>query len=124
MLEIDLIAYNGHVISCDDRYTDKTAILVHNGIFVDILNDIDPENISAKQIIDLEGKTIIPGLFDGEHIFTVEPLPDERVRFIQREVMAGILVPLFFRGMDKTTRRGFEEMNQVFKSMAERTSSK
>lgn len=71
-----------------------------------------------------KGKLLIPGLFDGEHIFTVEPLPDERVRFIQREVMAGILVPLFFRGMDKTTRRGFEEMNQVLKSMAERTSSK
>jgi hypothetical protein len=71
-----------------------------------------------------KGKLLIPGLFDGEHIFTVDPLSEKRVRFIQREVMAGMLVPLFFRGMDKTTRRGFEEMNQVLKSMAERTSSK
>jgi hypothetical protein len=71
-----------------------------------------------------KGKLLVPGLFDGEHIFTVDPLSEKRVRFIQREVMVGMLVPLFFRGMDKTTRRGFEEMNQVLKSMAERTSSK
>ncbi len=70
-----------------------------------------------------KGKLLIPGLFDGEHIFTIEPLAEKRVRFIQRELFSGVLVPLFFRGMDKTTRRGFKEMNQVLKSMAERTSS-
>jgi len=70
-----------------------------------------------------KGKLLIPGLFDGEHIFKIEPLEEKRVRFIQRELLSGILVPLFFRGMDETTRRGFEEMNQVLKSMVERTSS-
>lgn len=70
-----------------------------------------------------KGKLLIPGLFDGEHIFTIEPLQEKSVRFIQRELLSGILVPLFFRGMDKTTRRGFEQMNKVLKSMVERTTS-
>lgn len=71
-----------------------------------------------------KGKVLLPGIFDGEHIFTVDPLEEKRVRFTQREIFTGLFVPLFFRGMDKTTRRGFEEMNQVLKSMAERASSK
>lgn len=71
-----------------------------------------------------KGKLLLPGLFDGEHIFTVEPVREKRVRFIQREAMSGLLVPLFFRGMHQTTRRGFEEMNRALKSMAERVSSK
>ncbi|MHA1166968.1 MAG: amidohydrolase [Candidatus Hodarchaeales archaeon] len=64
-MEIDLIAYNGHIISCDDRYKDKTAILVHNGFFFDVISDVSLEKISARQVINLEGRTIIPGLFDA-----------------------------------------------------------
>src|SRR4030067_2967999 len=40
------------------------------------------------------GHLLIPGLFDGEHIFTIEPLETNRVRFIQREIFTG-LVALF-----------------------------
>ena len=65
------------------------------------------------------GHLLIPGLFDGEHIFTIEPLGESRVRFTQREVFTGLLVPLFARGLDTDTRRGFEEMNQALKARAE-----
>lgn len=80
-------------------------------------------NVEPNREFRWKGKLLIPGLFDGEHIFTIEPLQEKRVRFIQRELFSGILVPFFFRGVDKTMRRGFEEMNQVMKSMVERTSS-
>jgi hypothetical protein len=53
------------------------------------------------------GHFLIPGLFDGEHIFTIEPLEARRVRFVQREIFTGI------------TRRGFEEMNLALKLRAE-----
>ncbi len=66
------------------------------------------------------GHFLIPGLFDGEHIFTIEPLEAGSVRFVQREVFTGLLVPLFARSLDKDTRRGFEEMNQALKLRAER----
>jgi hypothetical protein len=65
------------------------------------------------------GHLLIPGLFDGEHIFTIEPLGPNRVRFVQREIFTGLLVPLFARGLDTDTQRGFEEMNQALKVQAE-----
>lgn len=66
------------------------------------------------------GHFLIPGLFDGEHIFTIEPLRAARVRFIQREIVKGLLVPLFTRLLEENTRRGFEEMNRALKARAER----
>jgi hypothetical protein len=65
------------------------------------------------------GHLLVSGLFDGEHIFTIEPLGKNRVRFVQREIFTGLLVPLFARGLDTDTRRGFEEMNQALKVRAE-----
>lgn len=65
------------------------------------------------------GHLLIPGFFDGEHIFTIEPLGEGRVRFTQREIFTGLLVPLFARGLDTDTRRGFEDMNQTLKARAE-----
>ena len=65
------------------------------------------------------GHFLVPGLFDGEHIFTIEPVGTNRVRFVQREIFTGLLVPLFARGLDTDTRRGFEEMNQALKARAE-----
>ena len=62
----------------------------------------------------------VPGVFDGEHIFTIEPLDGGRVRFVQREVFTGVLVPLFARSLDRDTLRGFQEMNQALKERAER----
>ncbi len=52
------------------------------------------------------GRLIIPGLFDGEHFFMIEPLDENSVRFIQGENFSGLLVPLF-SGMLKSTERGF-----------------
>jgi hypothetical protein len=65
------------------------------------------------------GRLLMPGLFDGEHIFSIENLEANRVRFTQREVFTGLLVPILARGLDTNTRRGFEEMNQALKVRAE-----
>lgn len=67
------------------------------------------------------GRLLLPGLFDGEHIFTIETLGTNRVRFTQREVFTGLLVPLLARSLDSSTRRGFEEMNQALKRRAEQS---
>ncbi len=65
------------------------------------------------------GQLLVPGLFDGEHSFTIELLGANRVRFVQREVFNGLLVPLMARGLDADTQRGFEEMNRALKARAE-----
>jgi hypothetical protein len=68
------------------------------------------------------GHLLIPGLFDGEHSLTIQPLEANRVRFVQHEIFRGILVPLFAHSLDTDTRRGFEEMNQALKMRAEHSS--
>ena len=65
------------------------------------------------------GHLLVPGLFDGEHVFTIQPLEDNRVRFIQREAFKGLLVPLSARNLDTNTQRGFEETNRALKERAE-----
>jgi hypothetical protein len=65
------------------------------------------------------GHLLVPRLFDGEHIFTIEPLGVNRVRFVQREIFTGLLVFLFARRLHTETLRGFEEMNRALKIQAE-----
>jgi hypothetical protein len=68
------------------------------------------------------GHLLVPDLFDGEHSFVIQPLGENRVRFIQREAFKGLLVPLFARSLDNSTLRGFEEMNRALKERAEAAS--
>ena len=65
------------------------------------------------------GHLWLPGLFDGEHSFLIEPLGEGRVRFVQRERFGGLLVPLLSKMLDGDTRHGFEEMNRALKVRAE-----
>ncbi len=65
------------------------------------------------------GHLWLPGLFDGEHSFSIEPLDERRVRFVQRERFKGLLLPFLSKMLDGDTRRGFEEMNRALKLRAE-----
>jgi hypothetical protein len=62
------------------------------------------------------GHLMVPGIFDGEHSLVIEPLEENRVRFVQHEAFKGVLVRPLARSLDKSTLRGFEEMNGVSKS--------
>jgi hypothetical protein len=64
------------------------------------------------------GRFIFPGVFDGEHCFTIESLDNHRVRLVQSENFRGLLVPFFGQMLEKT-RAGFEEMNHALKMRAE-----
>ena len=69
------------------------------------------------------GRLLMPGIFDGEHYFIIEPLGEGHVRFTQGEKFTGVLVPLFgIMGIFRKTQAGFEEMNQALKQRAERSS--
>jgi len=65
------------------------------------------------------GRLILPGLFDGEHVFTIAPFSPGKVRFSQRETFRGLLVPLMPRSFWEGMRRGFEDMNSALKRRAE-----
>ena len=62
---------------------------------------------------------MLPGLFNGEHSFTIEPMETDKVRFIDRETFNGLLVPLQAKDIDTNSRRGFEEMDKALKARAE-----
>lgn len=66
------------------------------------------------------GHIIMPGLFDGEHVFELISLPNDATLFIQREKFNGILVPFLKKALDKSnTKIGFEAMNKELKHLCE-----
>ncbi|UEC43063.1 MAG: Polyketide cyclase / dehydrase and lipid transport [Methanothrix sp.] len=66
-----------------------------------------------------KGRLWAPGLLDGEHIFEIEPLGPDKVRFVQREIFRGLLVPLVSKKTLDQTVAGFGDMNRGLKERAE-----
>jgi hypothetical protein len=67
------------------------------------------------------GRVGVPGIFDGEHSFVLEPLATDRVRLVHAECFGGILVPFLWKSLDTDTRAGLEQMNQALKERAEKS---
>ncbi|MFW6074479.1 MAG: SRPBCC family protein [Chloroflexota bacterium] len=61
----------------------------------------------------------IPGIFDGEHRFALEPLPDGKTRFHQGEAFRGLLVSPLLNRMESQVTQGFESMNRALKTRVE-----
>jgi hypothetical protein len=65
------------------------------------------------------GRLLVPGLFDGEHGFTLEPAGPGRVRLTQQERFRGLLARPILAVIVKPTQEGFRQMNQALKARAE-----
>ena len=80
-----------------------------------------PMVLSAEPNCELRwlGHLWVPGLLDAEHSLAIQPLEENRVRFMQSEMFKGLLVPLLARSLDNNTLRGFEEMNGALKERVE-----
>ncbi len=83
---------------------------------------INPRVLALKDKKEFRwlGHLLIPGLFDGEHIFELKENNDGTTTFVQREIFRGLLVPFFKKMLDNNTRRGFEMMNQRLKDVSEK----
>lgn len=81
-----------------------------------------PKILKAKPNCELRwlGRLLIPGLFDGDHFFSIQHLGHNRVRFVQREIFSGFLVSFLAHGLDTKIRLGFGQMNQALKLRAEK----
>ena len=75
--------------------------------------------IKENKELRWQGHLLIPGIFDGEHIFELEELNNSRIKLIQRELFKGILVPFLWKQLNTKTRKGFELMNYKLKELAE-----
>lgn len=63
----------------------------------------------------------IPGLFDVDRRFRLEPLGTDGCRFTQSESGSGILAPLLMLLMKAPIVRGYEEFNAAIKARVEST---
>jgi hypothetical protein len=71
------------------------------------------------RILRWHGRLGLPGLFDGEHEFVLEPLDEgRRTRLVHAETFYGLLVAPLGKIIDRTTE-GFVQMNEALKSRAE-----
>ena len=66
------------------------------------------------------GRTVLPGLLDGEHSFVIEDQGNGTCRFVQSEVFSGFLVLYLPRSLAEQTTLGFDMLNKVLKERAEK----
>jgi hypothetical protein len=80
-----------------------------------------PLVLAAEPVRELRwrGKLLIPGLFDGEHYFRLEPLPGGATKLVHGENFSGLLVPMFRRSLEHGTRAGFVMMNEALRTRVE-----
>ena len=64
------------------------------------------------------GTLPVPGLFNGEHIFQLEPSGEGRTRFLHGELLSGLLIPLMGATLEKS-ERGYALMNEALKRRVE-----
>ena len=75
-----LLLTNGKIITLDDQSSIADSVLIHRGRIVAV-DDETSELASSAQVIDLKGRTVIPGLFDSHMHFlraTLRPGHDMR----------------------------------------------
>ena len=63
----DLILINGKIVTVDEEFSTKEAIAVKDGkvLATGPTNEIKKLKGDATEVIDLEGKTVLPGLYDS-----------------------------------------------------------
>jgi len=64
------------------------------------------------------GKLFMKGLFDGEHYFLLEKLPNGSTALEHGESFSGLMVP-FLKSTLKKTEQGFQQMNIALKELCE-----
>lgn len=75
-------------------------------------------SVEPARALEWLGHLGVPGLFDGRHRFDLETTATG-TRVVHSEVFTGVLVPLFAKGLDTSTREGFVAMNEALRDRAE-----
>jgi len=76
--------------------------------------------VVPQQRVRWLGHMLVRGLFDGEHEFLVEALPDGTSRFTRKERFTGLLVPLFGSAL-RDTDAAFMRMNKALSDRVNQT---
>src|SRR3954469_21336799 len=68
----DTILINGKILTVDSKFSTREALSIHDGkiLVVGTTSDIRKSAGPRTQVIDLQGRTVIPGLIDS-HIHAI-----------------------------------------------------
>jgi hypothetical protein len=83
-------------------------------VFKPVVQEVEPE-----KKLSWHGQLFFPGLFDGRHEFIINEIATDVTSFIHREEFSGLLIPLMWSSVEKSTRSGFVLMNQALKKRVE-----
>ena len=71
-MDVDLIFVNGNIYTVNERQPHAEAVAVKNERIAFIGSNDDAKKFHAAQVVDLHGKTVVPGLTDSHcHIFGI-----------------------------------------------------
>ncbi len=68
-VEVDTIVFNGQIYSLDSMNTTYTAMAIDKGRIVTLGSDDLKNRFLAKELVNLEGKAVVPGLIDTHSHF-------------------------------------------------------
>ena len=80
-------------------------------------------DVDENRLLRWEGHVGVVGIFDGEHSFTLEALPDGRTRFTQSELFRGVAVLFTTETLHGETAPSFHAMNAALRDRVEASSS-
>ncbi len=70
--DVDLLLINGNVYTVNEKQPQAEAIAAKHHRIVFVGSNTDAKKFHAKQVVDLAGKTVVPGLTDSHcHIFGI-----------------------------------------------------
>ncbi len=69
-----------------------------------------------------KGRSILPGIFDGERIFIIEKSELNKVSFLHEEIFKGLGVRMIGNKLDEDLSESFNGMNKALKARAENMS--
>jgi hypothetical protein len=120
----DFAAYhdwNPFIVRAAGRAVPGTRLELHMRLSSRRPTTIRPEVLEADPGRRLRwlGRMLAPGVFDGEHTFTIQPAGSGRVRLTQHEEFRGLLAPLVLKLIGKPTLASFHRMNQALKTRVE-----
>ena len=59
-----MIAFNGNIYTVDDDFSKASAFAIKDGKFYEVGNEEILQKYNSKNILDLEGLTVLPGLIE------------------------------------------------------------
>jgi predicted amidohydrolase YtcJ len=70
--DVDLLLTNGNIYTVNDRQPHAEAVAIKSGSFVFVGSNADAKKFNAAKIMDLHGRTVVPGFTDSHcHIFGI-----------------------------------------------------